>query len=239
MGHYYIDNLDVEILKLGDEEHKHLIKVLRKQVGDRVQVTDGKGGIAEAEIVSIQKQESTLQLLNRQYEVGKRDFRLHIGVAPTKNSNRIEWMVEKCVEVGIEKISLIITERSERKHVDLPRLQRLSIAALKQSSGTYLPVIEVVPLKEFFNALPSPNPDMLRMIAWCEDRSVTPHIAKLLSGNHSDMVLLIGPEGDFTAQEVEMAKGHHFQTIQLGNKILRTETAAVYGCCAVSLFKNQ
>ena len=123
MGHYFLENLELDLITMSSEESKHLTKVLRKQMGDQLIFTDGKGTIAKAEIIEISKHECRMQITDRHYNVGKRDFSLHLAVAPTKNSDRMEWMVEKAVEIGVEKITFIICERSERKHIELARME--------------------------------------------------------------------------------------------------------------------
>jgi len=237
MGHYYLENLELDSITMSSEESKHLTKVLRKQIGDQLIFTDGKGTIAKAEIIENLKHECRVQIIDRQYNVGKRDFSLHLGVAPTKNVDRMEWMVEKAVEIGVEKITFIICERSERKHIELARMERIAIAALKQSSATYLPEINICTLKELFVSLSPIDENCIRFIAWCENFENTPYI-KEFPLDLENMMLLIGPEGDFTPQEVQKAIQLHFKEVKLGNKILRTETAAVYGCSAISVLKS-
>lgn len=237
MGHYFLENLELDLISMSVEESKHLTKVLRKQIGDQLIFTDGKGTIAKAEIIDISKHECRVQIIDRQFNVGKRDFSLHLAVAPTKNVDRMEWMVEKAVEIGVEKITFIICERSERKHLELARMERIAIAALKQSSASYLPEIRLCTLKELLVSITPINENEIRLMAWCEDFDHTPNI-KEFPLNQENILLLIGPEGDFTLQEVEKAKQFHFKEVKLGNKILRTETAAVYGCCAISVLKS-
>lgn len=238
MGHYFLENLDADLITMSGDESKHLIKVLRKQIGDQITFTDGKGTVAVTEIINLSKQECQVQVIERRNEVNKRAFNFHLVVAPTKNPDRMEWMVEKTVEIGVEKISFIICERSERKHLEINRMERIAIAALKQSSGTYLPKIQSYSYKEFFNHLTQSEPNSCRMIAWCEKMEMTPLISSL-DLSQEEIILLIGPEGDFTSKEVEMAKGYGFQEVRLGNKILRTETAAIYGTTVISNFKTK
>jgi len=137
----------------------------------------------------------------------------------------------------VEKITFLICERSERKHVDIGRMERIAIAALKQSSGTYLPEIKITTFKEFLNSRNPSDINEIRLIAWCENFENTLYI-KQFTLDDQKITLLIGPEGDFTPIEVAKAKQVQFQEVKLGNKILRTETAAVYGCSAISVLKN-
>lgn len=238
MGHYFLENLDLDVITMSGEESKHLLKVLRKQIGDRITFTDGKGTVVNTEIINISKQECQVHVIERKEDVNKRAFSFHLVVAPTKNPDRMEWMVEKAVEIGVEKISFIICDRSERKYLEINRMERIAIAALKQSSGTYLPEIQLSTFNEFLNNVSHNVSNTCRMIAWCENMEETP----LISQNNleqEEIILLIGPEGDFTFKEVEMAKDKGFQEVRLGNKILRTETAAIYGTIAISMIKTK
>lgn len=237
MGHYFLENLDLDVITMGSEESKHLIKVLRKQIGDRITFTDGKGTVAFTEIINMSKQECQVQVLERQKEVNKRTFCFHLVVAPTKNPDRMEWMVEKAVEIGVEKITFIICERSERKHLEINRMERIAIAALKQSSGTYLPEIQLSTFKDYLNSLSHNDSDSCRMIAWCENQDQTPSISEI-NINKKEILLMIGPEGDFTSKEIELSIDFGFQAVKLGKKILRTETAAIYGTTAISILKT-
>lgn len=237
MGHYFLENLDMDVITMSGDESKHLLKVLRKKIGDRITFTDGKGTVINTEIINISKQECQVHVIERKEDVNKRAFSFHLVVAPTKNPDRMEWMVEKAVEIGVEKISFIICERSERKHLEINRMERIAIAALKQSSGTYLPEIQLYSFKDFLKSLSNSDSNTCRMIAWCEKMEETPLISQF-NLQHEEIILLIGPEGDFTSKEVEISKEHGFQEVRLGNKILRTETAAIYGTTAISVFKT-
>lgn len=238
MGHYFLENLDLDLITMSEDESKHLLKVLRKKVGDRITFTDGRGMVVNTEIINISKQECQVQVIERKENVNKRAFRFHLVVAPTKNPDRMEWMVEKAVEIGVEQISFIICERSERKHLEINRMERIAIAALKQSSATYLPEIQIHTFNEFLNSISHSNTNTCRMIAWCENIEETPLISQF-NLQQEEIILMIGPEGDFTFKEVEMAKDEGFQEVRLGNKILRTETAAIYGTTAISLIKTK
>lgn len=237
MGHYFLENLETDVITLSSEESRHLIKVLRKHIGDRITFTDGKGNVAITELMDYNKDGCQVQVMERQTKVNRRDFEFHLVVAPTKNPDRMEWMVEKAVEIGVEKITFIICERSERKHLDINRMERIAIAALKQSSGTYLPEIHLIPFKDFIQSLERSSSDICKLIAWCEDIHQTPSIHEFVL-NQNKIILMIGPEGDFSSKEVQFAQEQGFHEVTLGDKILRTETAAIYGTCAISLLKK-
>ncbi|HPE40825.1 MAG TPA: RsmE family RNA methyltransferase [Bacteroidales bacterium] len=237
MGHYFLENLETDVITLNSEESKHLIKVLRKKIGDRITFTDGKGNVAITELIDYNKERCLVQVIERRTNVNKRDFEFHLVVAPTKNPDRMEWMVEKAVEIGVEKITFIICERSERKHLDINRMERIAIAALKQSSGTYLPEILLTPFKDFIQSLEHTSSNICKLMAWCEHIHKTPSIHEFVL-NQNKIILMIGPEGDFSPNEVQFAQKQGFQEVTLGEKILRTETAAIYGTCAISLLKT-
>jgi 16S rRNA (uracil1498-N3)-methyltransferase len=159
-----------------------------------------------------------------------REGTLHLGVAPTKNPDRMEWLVEKCVEIGIEKISFVLCDHSERTHIDLKRMERIAIAALKQSQTTLLPYLEVIPLDALLDQFADKSAD--KLIAWCDpenDRQLMNY-----TPTEDYVLLLIGPEGDFSQEEIKKCKQLDFQEIKLGNRRLRTETAAMYGTIVLS-----
>lgn len=237
MGHYFLENLETDLITFTGEESRHLLKVLRKKIGDQITFTDGKGTVAITELIEISKHECQVQVIERKMDVNKRHFEFHLAVAPTKNPDRMEWMVEKAVEIGVEKITFIVCERSERKYIDLNRMERIAIAALKQSSGTYLPEIQLFPFKDFILSSATSSPNSCRCVAWCEHLNQTPLISEIKLDS-DEILLMIGPEGDFSEKEVQLAKEHEYQEVRLGNKILRTETAAIYGACAISMLKK-
>lgn len=237
MGHYFLENLETDLITLSGEESKHLLKVLRKQIGDQITFTDGKGTVAVTELIEISKHECQVQVVERKRDVNKRHFEFHLVVAPTKSPDRMEWMVEKAVEIGVEKITFIVCDRSERKHIDLNRMERIAIAALKQSSGTYLPDFQQSTFSDFIHSSASTSSNSCRFIAWCEHLNQTPLISEIKM-DCDEILLMIGPEGDFSSKEVQLAKEHGYLEVRLGNKILRTETAAIYGTSAISLIKK-
>lgn len=226
MGYYYVENIDVDQIVLSPEESKHLVKVLRKRVGDEVLFTNGKGERVRAQITIAEKDMCVAEVLERETNLSKRTKQLHIAVAPTKNPDRMEWFVEKAVEMGIEKITFLQCERSERKKIDLDRMKRIAVAALKQSSAIYLPDFDFVTFSDFFNGIDKTITDCY--IAHCEKEDSAIQWINI-SSQKSWVLLLIGPEGDFSPQEIEKARTEGFCEVKLGNKILRTETAALYG----------
>jgi len=215
---------------LNEEESRHCMKVLRLVIGDVVHLIDGKGGLYEAEIVSESKRNVTLRVLQTTAEYQKRNHSLHIAVAPTKNIDRLEWFLEKATEIGIDQITPVICERSERKIVKEDRLNKVITSAVKQSLQAYHPVLnEAVSFKDFI----ANNKADHQMIAHCIDGEPRNFISQITQPGKSYLIL-IGPEGDFTPNEIELALQNDFKPLTLGNTRLRTETAALAACFEVN-----
>jgi 16S rRNA (uracil1498-N3)-methyltransferase len=187
---------------------------------------DGKGGIYSAEINDDNPKRCRLEILSVSIEPPS-DYEIHIAIAPTKNMDRIEWFVEKATELGITRISFVKCDRSERKVLNLERIEKIVVAAMKQSKRTYLPTIE--PLVTFSSFIEKHKDGAL---AHCETDAKEPLVAHLRPVNFP---VLIGPEGDFSKEEIFLAKENGYQFITLGKTRLRTETAGLY---AVTLLKN-
>lgn len=208
-------------IELDADESFHLCKVLRLRKGNQVLLTDGKGYVVECEIVEADIKETALQMSGRLVFYPKKNYSVHIAIAPTKHPDRLEWFIEKATETGIDNISLIICEHSEKWNVKLPRLRRLMISAMKQSQQCRLPEFRgPVSLKEMINQCTEQE----KWIGYCEGNpEFLAHRAK--PGN--SVVVAIGPEGDFSASEVETAIAKGFNPISLGPTRLRTETAGL------------
>jgi len=235
MPYFFQENLAQDTFTLSPEESKHITKSLRLKEGDKICFTDGKGTLAKAVLTNVFKDTCTAEIEEREFYDSSSTKKIHLAVAPTKNPARMEWLVEKAVEVGVSKISFIICDRSERKHIDIKRLQRVAIAALKQSQGVWLPEIETLTFLQFVSAIKHLSAD--KFIAYCDEKEQTTAISdiKLL---YKEAIFLIGPEGDFTPQEIASAKASGFLPISLGNNILRTETAALFVvCCCKGILK--
>ncbi|NLA25559.1 MAG: 16S rRNA (uracil(1498)-N(3))-methyltransferase [Bacteroidales bacterium] len=230
---YCQTDINAKRVFLDSTESHHCIKVLRLKQGDEIFVIDGKGGFAKAEIVSDNYKSCEIKILEIQQNFKHRNYYLHIGIAPTKNIDRIEWFVEKAVEFGIDEISFLLCQRSERKNINIERIEKIALAATKQSIKAYLPKIN--PLTKF-NEFVDKNLEQNRYIAHCGDE-FKEHFANIMPVNENILVLL-GPEGDFTYDEIDIAKSKGFVPISLGNSRLRTETAGIAVCSIVSL-KNE
>ena len=236
MPYFFQIDLSQNSLTLSPEESKHITKSLRLKEGDFIWITDGKGTLAKSTLTSVFKDSCTVAITERNFHNISATKKLHLAVAPTKNPDRMEWLVEKAVEIGVSQISFIICDRSERKNVDLNRLQRIAVAALKQSQGTWLPEIKTLSFSQFIDENKKINAD--RFIAYCDDKEQSIMIANI-KYEHGDAIFLIGPEGDFTPQEIAFAKENGFQQISLGKNILRTETAALFVACCFSGIKSK
>lgn len=223
MEYYYHPDIQSDTIKLSIEESRHAIAVLHHQAGEHLQLFDGKGCLAEAIITVANKQACILQIIDRMHSTAERNFRLHIAIAPTKNKERIEWFTEKAVEIGVEKISFIQCEHSERAKLDLSRIERLAIAAAKQSQTPFLPEFQMIKFLDLVKQYE--NKTVSKFLAWCGSESQ--ELASV-PFNHKEIIVAIGPEGDFSDKEVVVALQSHWQDVRLGSKRLRTETAGLY-----------
>lgn len=228
----YFGNVNAEgKIILEEDEFRHL-KVVRTNIGDKIKITDGNGNLFTA-IISETNKHNYIAIIEST-DVEKISYpTLHLAIAPTKNIDRIEWLVEKCVELGIFKVSFIQCRHSERKDVKTDRLKRIAISAIKQSGKSILPQInEIIPFNNFIKTELEEQRLICAMEAGREN-----HIKHLLkSGKHT--VILIGPEGDFHEEELNMAKENGFLSTGLGPERLRTETAAMAACVYFNFNKH-
>jgi 16S rRNA (uracil1498-N3)-methyltransferase len=218
---------------LNEEESKHCVRVLRLQTGDEVQLIDGRGNFYTAAIADAHPKRTQLRIVSIEKDFHQRNHYLHIAIAPTKNIERLEWFLEKATEIGIDEISLIICQRSERKEAKVERLKKIITSAIKQSLKAWHPVLnEPVPLNKL---LLTPF-DGQKFIAHCEpgDKFTLKDELKPFG----KYLILIGPEGDFTPKEIGEALNNDFKAITLGESRLRTETAALEACFEVNFLNR-
>jgi 16S rRNA (uracil1498-N3)-methyltransferase len=217
---------------LGPEESNHIVKVLRKKEGDKLLITNGKGYIFEAKIILADAKKCKAQITTTTKK-HRNMYWFHLAVAPTKSNERFEWFLEKATEIGVDEITPIICERSERKIVKSERMQKVMQSAMKQSLQAYLPKINpAIGYKEFIDNAR----EGLLFIAHCsEDEKLE---LKRRVAPDKDITILIGPEGDFSPSEIENAYENGFLPISLGKNRLRTETAAIVACTTVNLINN-
>lgn len=233
---FYTPDIVSSTYTLSEEESKHAIRVLRLKIGDKIQLIDGKGGWYEAVITDDHQKHCCVSITETKKEVGKRNWSLHIAIAPTKSNDRTEWFMEKAVEINIDEVSLLDCQNSERTVVKTERLEKVSISAVKQSLKAYAPIInDINDYKRFIAA--SKEIIAQKFIAHCNYRGVLPHLKTVYTPGENALVL-IGPEGDFTLEEVKLALDNGFKEISLGNSRLRTETAALYACTTINILNN-
>ncbi len=220
----WVDSSASKIL-LQEEEARHAIKVLRLRVGDEVYATDGEGNWYQCAIEEVNKKNCLLTITQHWANYGKRNYKIHIAVAPTKNTKRFEWFLEKATEMGIDEITPIISRYSERKELKIERSLKVITAAMKQSLKAYHPKLnEAIKLKQFLTKeLPGE-----KYIAHLIDENQVG--LKELYSPSQDVCILIGPEGDFSDEEIEMAQKKGFIAVKMGTQRLRTETAAMVAC---------
>ena len=230
---FYTPDIKAEYYTLNEEESKHCIKVLRLQNDDEVYLIDGRGGFYKASILDPHPKRTLLKIISTELDHGKRGHYLHIAIAPTKNIERTEWFLEKATEIGIDEVSLIISERSERKEVKSERLKKVITSAVKQSIKAYHPLLnEPVNFKKFIQG----QHQQQKYIAHCMDDSKS--FLKDIMPRHSDYLIMIGPEGDFSPSELELALASGFKPISLGDSRLRTETAALEACFEINFLNR-
>ncbi|QBA63848.1 16S rRNA (uracil(1498)-N(3))-methyltransferase [Muriicola soli] len=218
---------------LSPDEGRHLLKVLRKKKGDHFHVTNGKGWIFVAALDNTDPKNTTATVVSAEKRHPKMHY-LHMAVAPTKSNDRFEWFLEKATEIGINEITPIICERSERKTLKMERLQKVIQGAMKQSQRCYLPVLNpAVSMKEFLEK----EHQGIRFIAHCHKEEKVELKRRIAPDKR--ITILIGPEGDFTENEVDLAYEKGFLSVSLGESRLRTETAALYACTAVAVFNSR
>jgi 16S rRNA (uracil1498-N3)-methyltransferase len=242
---FYTPDIAGGLYSLNEEESRHCLKVLRLANGEIIHLTDGRGNLFEAVIVQdkgkqcvVEVQANLLEAGGSQVAVhskksfGYRPYRLHIAIAPTKNIERFEWFLEKATEIGIDEITPLICEHSERRQVRTDRLEKVITAAMKQSLKAWHPELhEALDLKHF---LAKPQ-DAEKYIAFITEGA--PQLQEVCVKNR-DAVVLIGPEGDFSQAEVDLAISSGYQVVSLGSSRLRTETAGIVACHALYLLNH-
>lgn len=224
---FYHNTLKEGENELSEEESKHCSQVLRHKAGDAIMVFDGNGGQHGSVLTQVGKKKCIFEITESNYAPNK-SFKIHLGLAPTKNADRMEWMIEKLSEIGVDEVSFIQAQHSERKKLRLDRLQKKAISAMKQSGNPFLLKInELIPFQQFIKESTSD----LKLIAHVDDSHQYLSEAAL---QQKSIIILIGPEGDFSNDEISKAKDAGFQTVSLGQNTLRTETAGFVACCMIN-----
>jgi 16S rRNA (uracil1498-N3)-methyltransferase len=225
---FYIQNPESEII-LSAEESKHATKVLRKKEGDILNFTDGKGIFYTAEITVADARKCRLKIVSTEQKAKQHNYHFHIAIAPTKNMDRFEWFLEKATEIGIDEITPIICSRSERKVIKTERGNKILLSAMKQSLKYHLPKLnEAISLNDFLKQ----EFEGTKYIAHCEDGDKLN--LKTVSKAEKTLIL-IGPEGDFSPKEIELALQNQFKAVSLGTSRLRTETAGIVAVHTINI----
>ena len=230
MQMFYLPEAAEGLVNLPEEESKHCVKVLRMNAGDTFSVTDGKGFIYDAVLADASPKHATAELSNKREGYDHWNYTLQIAIAPTKLNERMEWFLEKATEIGIDRVSLFTSYHSERRAANVERFEKILISAMKQSLKSRLP--QLYDLVSFEKLVSQPF-DGQKFIAWIDD-DVTDCLCNMYSKG-SNVLVLIGPEGDFSPEEVVLAKQHGFVPVSLGDARLRTETAAVIACNTIQI----
>ena len=226
----FIATVEQKLATLTSEESWHCAKVLRKKTGDKIQLIDGIGNFYEGVLEIVSDKKCTANLTSGSILQEKRNYYLHLAIAPTKQIDRIEWMIEKAVEIGIDEISFISCKNSERTVIKIDRIIKIVESAVKQSLQAYLPKINDLTLfKEIINSKEADQ----KLIAHCYNEEKND--LKQMEFKNKSTLVLIGPEGDFSIDEVDIALKNNFKAVSFGSNRLRTETAGLYVCQAASL----
>lgn len=231
---FYTPDITLPLYNLPEEESKHAVKVLRAVVGDELHMTDGKGNLYKTKVVAANPKQCIVEIVETKSEFEKRNYHLTMAVAPTKNIDRYEWFLEKATEVGVDRFIPMECRNSERKTIKRERAERVITSAVKQSLKAYHPKIDE--LTSFKEVVKMPF-DGVKLIAYCGDGEKKTINECVLQ--NSNTLILIGPEGDFSPQEVETAISHGFIPITLGTMRLRTETAALFSVINISLRSSE
>jgi len=232
---FYVSKIINNQAILSESESKHCISVLRHNVSDMIHLTDGTGKLYRARIIDANPRACLVEIDKIIDEYNKSNARLHIAVAPPKQADRFEWFIEKAVEIGINEITPLLCRRSERKEIKTERPEKIIIAAMKQAIVTEKPVInQMMSFQQFIQSTQQSKAD--RFIAFCSENNNKPVHESLVKGHHA--IILIGPEGDFTTDEIQLSLSSGWIPLSFGNRRLRTETAALAACFAFNLING-
>ncbi|NLN32113.1 MAG: 16S rRNA (uracil(1498)-N(3))-methyltransferase [Flavobacteriaceae bacterium] len=232
--HLFIGNIEGNSAEINGDESHHFTKVLRGKVGQEIQITDGKGKMGKGIVSQINSKSVEIDLNEVIENHEKRPYKIHIAIAPTKSMERMEFFMEKATEIGIDEISFLKTFHSERKNINLDRCRKILVSAVKQSLKVYVPQLN--DLVKFNDFVKENHPEN-KLIAHCDEDFTRLNFKEFIQPQ-KDYLILIGPEGDFSKEEIELALQNGFTGISLGNQRLRTETAALNAIFAANWINN-
>lgn len=236
---FYSADIEGDLVRLDQEESGHCVRVLRHRAGDEVSVIDGRGNLYGCRLIDADQKAAVARIESRTEGFGTHPYNLTIAVCPTKNTDRIEWFAEKATEIGVDTIAPVIGEHSERKVFKTDRIKRIVLSAAKQSLKGAIPdVLDSVSVKDFIE---SSDNEALKLICYCFEGEIMRISIKeelMKNSDNRNVIVLIGPEGDFSENEVKLALEHGWRPVHLGPSRLRTETAALTAVSAV-YFRSQ
>lgn len=230
---FYTPDITGATYTLDEPESKHCVRVLRLETDDEITLVDGLGGFYRARITDPNPKRCLVKIVHSELNYGRRNFGVHVAIAPTKNIERIEWFLEKVTEIGISRITPLLCHHSERKEIKHDRLEKVMVSAMKQSLKAYLPQLDK--LTRFSDFIRQPF-DGQKFIAHCEEQHR--ELLKNAVSPAGNYLILIGPEGDFSPEEIRMALDAGFVPVSLGHSRLRTETAGVVACHTFNLLND-
>lgn len=237
MNLFYIENIIAaptgrheKYYQLSVEDSKHVIKVLRLKLEDQIYLTDGNGFLYRTKIVDDNPKHCKVEIRETIKKHKPRDVYIHIAIAPTKSIDRFEWFIEKATEIGVDEITPILCERSERKTIRLDRTEKVLISSMKQSLKAFKPKLNAITK---FKDILIENNFTTKCIAHCEP--IDKVSLKNVEIRNKEILILIGPEGDFTSTEIELAKKYEFEEVSLNKSRLRTETAGIVACNTINI----
>jgi 16S rRNA (uracil1498-N3)-methyltransferase len=233
MQTFFTPDILSKYYQLNEDESRHCIKVLRLRKNDFINLIDGKGGFYKAKIIDPNQKKCIVEIITVYQNYGKRNFCLHIGISPTKSIDRFEWFLEKVTEIGVDEITPLLCDHSERTTIRVERLKKIIISAMKQACQAYEPRLN--PMTRFADFINKPKKGQ-KFITYCLNgkkellgKCITPH---------ENLTILVGPEGDFSEEEIILAKNSGFVEVSLGSSRLRTETAGVIVCHTSQLIND-
>ena len=231
---FYAPDINDDSYTLDPNESKHIIRVLRMVKGSEVRLIDGNGNLYHGIIAVPDQAKCIIQITDKISGFEKRNYHLHIAISPLKNPDRFEWFIEKCVEIGIDEITPLICRNTEKPGIKSERVKNIIISAMKQSlKATKTVLNEPCNFKEFMGM----KSDSICMIAHCDDSLIRRRVSDVYTKGRNT-IILIGPEGDFTREEIDSAVNSEFIPVHLGTSRLRTETAGIAVCHSI-YFMNQ
>lgn len=228
---FFVEQLVESLITLNEETSKHIVQVLRMEIGEQIQLTDGKGALATAIITDNNRKRCQVQIIQTS-NIKPPASNITIAISPVKNSSRFEWFLEKATEIGVNEIIPITCSRTEKQHFKFERMQSILISAMLQSQQVWLPELQQ-PIK-FSDAVANTSKQQ-KFIAHCIDESSKIQLRIALEDAAKSKIILIGPEGDFTNEEINLSLKHNFQPVTLGDTRLRTETAGIVAATLLRL----